>query len=433
MTSLEAQLAEMKSFEAIKYVLNDIVLHDLQCIDVMKMIASKRAIVSYVTGLGKTVLAAAVMKLLWNEDPTRKFIFFGTFDQLSQTPAKLEKMLGRKVISSFASADSIEQLFAEGYENYSVLFLTHGVLHKDSIMNSLFKHKDLYTGIFIDEAHRLSNTGSASSANVMAGVARQFEYCFALTATPITTAVKQMAKLACIVDSTRFKNPARLGNDLLAGRYLVDEEPCFFINRGRAEFGSEAKYNAKVEWVEPLPHQKTECGGYKLFLQCKGPGAVPQAYALVKLIKEREGRRGLIYVNQHEVREWILPFLDDAGIRYECVNGHTKLEERARIMQAFNVDKTLDVVVTSVTTALDLDCDFVIFYEFTVDVQQMIGRAHRGLGNKEMDVIFVVTENSSETDYFFNNIYNISMVIQDILHQDYSVVERVGQELHVKD
>ena len=44
MTELEKQLASMQSFEAIRYVLNDIELHDLQCIDIMKMLASKRSI-----------------------------------------------------------------------------------------------------------------------------------------------------------------------------------------------------------------------------------------------------------------------------------------------------------------------------------------------------------------------------------------------------
>ena len=430
MTELEKQLASMQSFEAIRYVLNDIELHDLQCIDIMKMLAAKRSIVSYVTGLGKTVLAAAVMKLLWNEDPTRKFIFFGTFDQLSQTPDKLERMCGRKVIASCATGKSIDALFERGYDKYSVLFLTHDTLRNDRIMNSLFKHRKVFTGIFIDEAHRLSNVGVATSASILSGVARQFEYCYALTATPITTAVSQMAKLANIVDDKKFPNAKKLERDLKNGSFLIEDEPCFFINRSRADFGSIANYHGMVAWVDPLPHQKVECGGSRLFRLCKGQGAVPQAATLVSLIQQRKDKRGLVYINQHEVREWVLPFLDAAGIKYECVNGHTKLAERNRIMHEFNEEKSLDVVITSVTTALDLDCDYVVFYEFTVDVKQMIGRAHRGLGNKDMDVIFIVTHDTGELDYFYNNIFSISMTIQLILHQDFSELEQVEQELH---
>lgn len=429
MNELELGLSSMKSYNAIKYALNGVELHDLQCIDVMKMLASKKAIVSYVTGLGKTVLAAATMRLLWNEDPTRKFIFFGKFDQLSQTPAKLEAMCGRKVISSFASAKSIQELFSKQYENYSILFLTHDTLHKDSIMNDLFQHRTEYTGIFIDEAHELSNTGVAMASSIMAGVARQFEYCYALTATPITTSVKQLAKLANVVDAKRFPDAKRLERQLASGSFRIEQEPCFFINRSRAEFGSKTDYHGIVEFVEPLPHQRVSCGGSRMFELCKGDGAYPQAEALVRLIRQRESRRGLVYVNQHSVRNWILPFLNQAGIRYECINGTTPLQERTRIMKQFNDDCALDVVLTSVTTALDLDCDYVIFYEFTVDVKQMIGRAHRGLGDKSLDVIFVVTDESSEVDYFYDNIYSVSMTIKEILNQDYSEIEDVNQEL----
>ena len=33
----------------------------------------------------------------------------------------------------------------------------------------------------------------------------------------------------------------------------------------------------------------------------------------------------------------------------------------------------------------------------------MIGRAHRGLGNKELDVYFIITENTPEVTYFMEN------------------------------
>lgn len=426
---LEQKLTRMHSFEAIKFVLDGIELHDLQCIDVMKMLYSKKAIVSYTTGLGKTVLAAAVMRLLWNEDPSRKFIFLGKHDQLTQTPKKLESMCGRNVIATDASSDGLKRLEKDRFLEYSVLFLTHEALVKDNFMNTLFKNRSEYCGVFIDEAHGLCNVGYARSASVLAGMCRQFEYCYALTATPITTSVKQMAELAHTVDMKRFPDSCRLARDLTRGKFGIEEAPCFFINRDREEFGSKAQYRGIVEFVDPLPTQKIACGGNSLFAVCKGKGAYPQAHALVKLLLQRRKQKGLVYVNQHSVREWILPFLEEAGIRYECINGMTPMAKRAEIEQEFNTGNSLDVVITSVTTALDLDCDFVIFYEFTVDVKQMIGRAHRGLGDKVLDVIFVVTDDSGEIDYFYNNIFAISETIREILGKDYTELEQVDLEL----
>lgn len=427
--SLENDIMEYKSFEAIQNCLSGIELHDLQCVDVMRMLIGKRAIVSYSTGLGKTVLAAAVMRLLWNEKPDRKFIFLGKYDQLSQTPGKLERYLGRKVVSSYAEAKSIDKLLSESYQNFSVLFLTHDVLRSERFMNDLFANKDQYCGLFIDEAHELSNAGYAQTATILSGMAMQFEFCFALTATPIVSSVSQMSKLMNIVDYKKFPDVNKVRRELTSGKLRIDDYPCFFINRTREDFGSKANYRGMVEFVDPLPHQLVKCGGNQLFSICKGEGAYPQAEALVRLIKLRTGKRGLIYINQHDVRAWVLPFLDEAGIRYRCINGTTSFYERNEIMNEFNEEKSLDVIITSVTTALDLDCNYVVFYEFTVNVKQMIGRAHRGLGDKVLDVIFVVTSDSAELDYFYNNIYEISMIIQGILNQDYSELEQVSMEL----
>lgn len=430
---LENQLASMTSFKAIKNVVSGIELHDLQCIDVMKMLCSKRAIVSYATGLGKTVLAAAVMNLLWNEDSSRKFIFIGMSNQRLQTPAKLEAMCKKSVISVSKAKDSLDALFARDYTQFSVLFLTHEALQSDRLLNDLFKHRNEFCGIFIDEAHELSNVHCAKMATILSSMSQCFEYCYALTATPIISSVAQMARLANVVHPTKFPNIRRLTSALNSNQYSIENDPCFWINRTRAEMGSIAKYNGILEWVTPLPYQREWCGGSALMVQCKGYGAEPQVRTLVRCILERAGHRGLIYVNQHQIREWILPFLEKAGIKFGCINGATSLSERAKIIKQFNEEKSLDVIITSVTTALDLDCDYIIFYEFTVEVKQMIGRAHRGLGDKTLDVIFIITDDSPEIDYFINNIYKVSMVIQNILKQDFSEIEQINTEIqHAK-
>lgn len=429
MTTLEEKLAGMQSFEAIKFILSGIELHDLQCIDIMKMIASKKSLVSYMTGLGKTVLAVGVMQLLWNEDPNRKFIFFGTHDQLTQTPKKIESMCDRRVVVSSGVAKDIKALVNTPITHYDVMFLTHDCLHSDKCMNFLFTNRKEFCGVFIDEAHVLSNFNSAQSANIISGVARQFEYFYALTATPITTNVLQLARLANVVDCNRFPNVTDLNTKIKYGSFSISEEPCFFINRTREDFNSHADYHGIVEFVKSLPYQRDCGGGYRMFELCKGDGAIPQVQKLLEVIKNRKGKRGLIYVNQHSVREWIIPFLKNAGIAFDCVNSKTKMKERAEIMHRFNEEQSLDVVITSVTTALDLDCDYVVFYEFTVEVKQMIGRAHRGLGDKEMDVIFIITEDSPEVDYFYNNIFSISMEIQSILGQSFNELEQVNQAL----
>ena len=429
MNDFEMELEKLTSFKAIRNVLDGLTLHDLQCADVLKMLYEKRAMVIYDTGTGKTLLTAAAMRLLWNEEPSRRFIMFVKKDQLAQTPEKLKNACGRDVIASAADAKSLDSLFSCDFISYSVLMLTHECLQSRRMMDALFRVKGLYCGVVVDEAHELCNLNHASSASMLSRMVRNFEYCWALTATPVISDVVQLAKLAVLVDPERYPNSRRLELALRRGAFSIKEDSCFFINRNHEDFGAVCDYRGSIEWVQPLPHQKRPMGGAELFQICKGDGAYPQAERLVELILRRKMKSGLIYVQQHEVRKWILPFFDEAGIRYECINGYTKFEDRKRIMHEFNVEKSLDVIVTSVTTALDLDCDYVIFYEFTLDLKQMIGRAHRGLSSKTLDIIFIITDETSEVDYFAGNIMERSLMIRDLLGKNYAEIEDAERSL----
>ena len=74
MNEIEKALLESKSFQAIEGVLLEDKLIKLQAVDVLAMLSRKAAIVSNDTGMGKTYLAAAVIRMLLNQDSSRKII-----------------------------------------------------------------------------------------------------------------------------------------------------------------------------------------------------------------------------------------------------------------------------------------------------------------------------------------------------------------------
>ena len=427
--SLEKELINLKSFDAADRILKGVVLHPLQIADVFKMIYSKRAIVRYDTGTGKTLLAAAAMKLLWNEDPQRRFIMFVKKDQCLQTPKKLQDALGRPVVATSASAKSLKEIVYSGaYLQYPLVLFTHDCLKNQALMKELFKQKDKFCGVIIDEAHSVNNKGYAQSADVIAGLVSQFEYCWALTATPILTSLMQMAKLATVVDPERYPNYPVLARSLKNGSYSIAADPLFFINRTAEELGRHSNYNGKIIWVNSMPHQKFPPEDGNPMALYKGEGAVNQAEALVNLIKALEGKRGLVYVRQHAVRHWIEGFLQKAGIKYDCINGGV-VKERPEIIRKFNEEKSLDVLLTSVTTAIDADCDYVIFYEFTVEFKQMIGRADRGLESKTVDIFYLITRGCDEPLYFKEKIYDRDEMIREILGTSSRELESIHSEL----
>lgn len=432
MEDLENKLVQLNSYKAIRGVLKNETLKDLQCVDILKALYRKRSIIVYSTGMGKTFIASAIIKMLLNEDPDKKFLILIKNTQLEQTPAKMFSLLGLQYVVSTGEAESVRNTLENGrFKSVPITFLTHSCLESEKALKVLVKEKHFFDALIIDEAHCLNNFTASNSGSVLAGLSKCYEYVIALTATPIRSNIGQFSKLAHIIDPVNYPDIKKLSRALSSGRFDFSSDPCFVINRNRAEFGTVEKLLAIPVMIQPMPEQRFAVGT-DLFKVCKGDGAIRQAETLVNVILERinHGEKGLVYVNMHAIREWIEPFLSNAGIKYACINGriHDR-SERARILQEFNEENAYDVIITSITESLDLDCEYVIFYEFTLDVDQMIGRAYRGFDDKELKVYFLITEDSGEVDYFYNNILPRSMLIQKILGKGNSAVLSIGEYL----
>lgn len=429
-TSLEKKLCSMKSCKAVSKVLEQDNLHDLQSIDVLKMLAHKHAIAIYDTGLGKTFLASAIMKMLHNKEHKSKFIMFVTKNQLLQTPYKIKRLTNFDVICTDGTKDSIQNFIGKAMD-YDVTLATYSCLASQAFLDFFFEHRNDYNCIIVDEAHKLNNFVTADVGAKLYEIIKKFEYAYALTATPITTDIEQLARLASIFDSETYHDYHGLQMAFKYNSYRISDDPCFFVSRNADAFGRVTAPHGIIVWTDPMPFQ-IDAEYSELSDLCKGEGATEQAEALAQLIqfnKSNGNERGLVYINRHKVREWVLPFLDEAGITYRCINGKTPNDERQKTLKEFNEEKTVDVVITSVTEALDLDCDYVIFYEFTANIKQMIGRAQRGFTDKDLFVFYIITDKTKEVDYFYNNVYKRCEIASYVLRKDYSEVLDLEDEL----
>jgi superfamily II DNA or RNA helicase len=426
---MKQALAKLQSFKAIEGILNGLVLEDFQCVDVIKLLWHKVGICMYDTGMGKTVITAALIKMLKNEVPSRKFIMFVEKSQLIQTPEKIREWGGLKILTVSASrSDFNSKLFSRRAMEADVLMLTHGTLNNEIIMHWLYSNKDMYYGVFVDEAHKLSNYGGASSSFMLRGILRNFEFRVALTATPVTSDLGQLIDLAHLFDWNRFSDVKHLKRAVEQGFDVLSEFDDLFYSRSRErDLGIISNYRPHVVMVEPHQNQKGQRGNGVTKIT-KGPGAYNQVRKMIEIIKSSQPQKGLVYINQHIVRKWVTPILEEAGISVACINGFTSHKDRDQIMSDFAANK-LDIVITSVTTALDLECDYIIFYEFCADIKQMMGRAHRGLNPKTLDLYFIFTRMSGEIDYFLKYIYDRSLTIQTVLKKDYSELIRAGEVL----
>lgn len=426
-SSLEKKLCRMESCKAVSKILEQEHLHNLQSIDVLKMLAHKHALAIYDTGLGKTFLASAIMKMLYNRNHKSKIIMFITKNQLLQTPQKIEKLTKLKVIGTDGTAESVEN-FINKTLDYDVSLATYSCLESRKFLDFFYKYRKHYNCIIVDEAHKLNNFVSADIGAKLEAIIEQFEYAYGLTATPITTDIEQLARLSAVFDNKTYHDYHALQMAFKYSSYQIEDDPCFYVSRNADAFGRVTAPKGIIVWIDPMPYQiDAEFG--QLADLCKGNGATEQAESLAELVQFNKDKHGLVYIKHHSVREWVLPFLDKAGVTYRCINGRTSHDERKRFLKEFNEDKSIDIIITSVTEALDLDCDYVIFYEFTSDVKQMIGRAQRGFTDKNLFVFYMITKKTKEVDYFYNNVFKRCEVASYVLKKDYSEVLSLEGEL----
>lgn len=111
MNEIEKYLCEKDSYHAINDVLNEITLHDRQCVDIVKFLYAERSMFLYDTGTGKTLIAAAIMKMLKHANPGMFSVMIVLKDQLLQTPDKLKRYADLKVLTTYADSTYVGKNF----------------------------------------------------------------------------------------------------------------------------------------------------------------------------------------------------------------------------------------------------------------------------------------------------------------------------------
>lgn len=395
-------------------------LSDFQSKDLLHALAVKAFCCMYDTGMGKTFVASAFMRALKNEDDSKKFLMFGTNSQLEETCKKIKDISGLTVNFLTESPQYVvnEQIIS----GCDVLLLPHGCLTEPKHLTALCFFLDRFDAIVIDEMHLVSNFIKSRNAQALQFICSRFEYILGLTATPITTDVEQLARCLYMINPSVVNNWKQIALDLRNyGASAIDGSlRDLYIVRQR----SENNHIGIPLFVEAMPHQ-VQAKGQDLFEITKGPGALNQHNAVIDVLNSFKGTKGLIYSNRKIVQSSLCEYLVDSGISACVINGDTTRKNRLEMLEDFR-SGAYDCVITNITTALDLDCDWILFYEFTPHVKQFIGRAERGFTSKQLPVMFLFTRDTDEYDYFYRNVYLISQSVQDILKIDFSEVTKLS-------
>lgn len=394
-------------------------LEDIQITGVIRTLLEKKMLLVYDTGLGKTFIASVILRALLNRNPNSKHIVIVLKDQDIQTPATIRSITGAKVIFTDASSRSLTRFFNK-WDNNDIFIVTYNCFQNIDFLQFLYINIPQVTSFIIDEAHLASNWNTSNQAWLIRSFTAKVEYVVALTATPITSNRAQFPLLRNLInrDFTYRKYEVMSVKDYAKG----------YLQINRKDYGMKGNYKSEIIWCDPLPHQIGNLHG-NIFQITKGSGAVNQANAVIETLRREQGNKIIIYVHYHDSRQWLEKNIKEAGFSFVSLHGKiTNRKERTNILEKFN-NNECNILITSITTALDISADTIIFYEFTTAVKQMIGRPHRGLAPKNLNIYFILTRDTAEIFYFSKYIYYRSLDIQYLLGKDYSEIIAVGNEL----
>lgn len=406
--------------QCLQTILPDVELPDFQLKGLELTLINQKMLLAFDTGTGKTFTYSAIVRALMNRNPEKKHILVIINDSIEQVPRDVQNLTGLNVFAFDGKADST-RLLQLRWNKGSVFCLTLEALRQMDLVCFLYMHLTEIESWVIDEAHHVSNWDNSDTAFMIRSLTQYIPFVVELSATPMTRESKQYYRLMNLLD----RNISHKRNETLRGKYVDRYMPV-----NRKDYDIKGKYTSTLIPVTPTLDQMKEQHGI-VFRKLKGTGAVPQVEALLQTIECRleNNKKIIVSVHYHDTREWVEKHLVERGIPFVSIHGRiTKRDDKNALLNRFKSGEC-DVLITSVTESLNIDADVVIFYEFSTSVKQVIGRAHRGLSGKPLEVVFILTLETDEIEFFRKYIYERSLTIQKLLCKDYSELIEIGEKV----
>lgn len=408
------------AFLNLNNVMPDAELWDFQRQGMQEVFTNERMLLAFDTGTGKTFTYAGIIRGLLNRNPDKKHILVIINDSIEQVPRDISQLTKASVEAFNGTAEDAGRL-RYYWARTSVLVLTMEAFRSLEVVRFLFDNLMEVESFAIDEAHHCSNWDVSDTAFMIRALAQYAPYCIELSATPMTRVSQQYFRLMNLLDRRR----SRTRDETYAGAYVDRYMPV-----NRKDYDIKGNYVPTLIPVQPTLEQAQPQHGI-VFKKLKGTGATPQVKALVEAVQQRlkDGKRMIVYVHYHDSRRWVETNFREQGIQFTSLHGKLlKRSEREQALDAYR-NGEVDVLITSVTESLNIEADVVIFYEFTTLVKQVIGRAHRGLAGKPLEIAFIITKDSDEVEYFLKYIYERSLTVQKLLMKDYSELVEIGKKV----
>lgn len=430
--------------EELKYVVKGRVLAPFQTKCIAYALINKKCIISADTGLGKTGIAGGIINCVNQKQIGFHWVVICPAFNLVQTTNELtESMYSSKVVSTNNQSVSIDWFINMNISDWEVAVISYEALTNMKLQKYLLSIRDYVQGLVVDESQLVCNlTGTASQ--LLKSMSIQMEYMIMLTATPIRVNVGQFIKQIHMLDSKVF------GSELsLAVNYYTEFDEDYkpigvrnldhllkkidgkYISITRSEIDLKGNYTVNPLLVTP-DKDYSDVNRKDITRMVKGDPSGCAVKALLQEVKDYKDTnlKGLIYVNLNSNKDMVKEYLTLSGISCDILDGeHTKTpRSKEEVKKNFREGK-LDCLITNLTVGLNLQCDYIIFYELTFDFKQMLGRGERGLKANDLFLTFIVVNDTEDVVIFYENVYNRAKLLGEVCGKDITEIETAYREI----
>lgn len=436
--SLLKEIDKREGMQSLSLIPKRFVLSGFQTYTLAMAWVLKKCVISLDTGLGKTIVAGSIINLDTTE---KRWLFVCKNSNLIQNASKLQCVIvDRPIQYCTGQMETIINLIKSCVNN-SVLIITYDTLNNVQFLEFLFKIRKSFSGIIVDESHNIGNKGSNRSEFTKHIMKTCFEYQYFLTATPLSVDPIQIINQVSMLDPDLIPDPEIVAlhhtiydNGKIVGYRSLDKLARFimfrYISFTRDELGMKGNYHTKLclcnctcEDTGKSPRNITQ------LRECKSIYSNPCITKLIDIINGYylEGKRGLVYANLHVYKDTLYDCLKNL-YRVTILDGRVSQQDKMQIQQDYNEGK-YDILISNLEEGVDLPSDFIVFYELTVKYKQFIGRGERGLSGRDLDIYFILIDKSYEIDFFYNNIYKRSLLLETICGKDISEIKEIEMQL----
>ena len=430
----------------LKTVVKDIELSDFQTRALAFSLVNRKTICSLDTGLGKSLIAAGFINVIAQSEFGKTVMIVPSFT-VNQMLSKLNKHLfNLKVVATDNQAANVEAVVMLDEYAWDVLVVSYEAFSNYRLQQYLLALREYISTLIVDESQLLANLEGETSL-LMQAMCESMDYVLFLTATPIRVNVEQFINQLCCLNPNIFGKYRKAASIYFTERddvgkpvgvknlmILLEMIKLNYISITRKSLNLKGNYRTKALLVEPTEYD-LKVSRSNLFEGIKGRKDSDAVRVLVNQLNQYRalGKKGIVYCNRNANKKMLSEVFRENNLRHAILDGSVSNTRKKKDieMERFNNDE-LDVVITNLSVGLDLDCDFIIFYEMTFDYKQVLGRGERGLKVKDLDIVFIIVNGTVEVSFFYDNVVSHLRVLAQTCDKDIEEFEEMLERMAPK-